>query len=138
MTCVQCGHSYTPGQMICANPHCGAALSRPAAPIFMAPTQVTLIFAGSLRLCADPSSQIQIGRSTADHVELRRLLATFGNVSRCHAVVRIDQQGMVGVSDLSSVNGTFINDRRLPVGVWHDVRQGDVVRFGADLIMQLG
>ncbi len=49
------------------------------------------------------------------------------SVSRIHAKITQDEGGRVFVEDLRSSNGTYVNDRRID---YHEVQQGDRVRFG--------
>jgi pSer/pThr/pTyr-binding forkhead associated (FHA) protein len=62
-----------------------------------------------------------IGRAECD-VDL-----TDPDVSRRHAVIRQVDEGL-GVEDLESTNGTFVNDRRI-TGIT-EIGVGDRVRFG--------
>jgi pSer/pThr/pTyr-binding forkhead associated (FHA) protein len=52
-------------------------------------------------------------------------------VSRRHAVMRVDEEGGAAIEDLGSTNGTYVNEARtagvVAVGV------GDIVRFGNTL-----
>src|SRR4051794_41098575 len=52
-------------------------------------------------------------------------------VSRKHAVIRVDEGGGAAIEDLGSTNGTYVNDERTDGAVAVDV--GDVVRFGNTL-----
>ncbi|ONI84539.1 hypothetical protein ALI22I_28715 [Saccharothrix sp. ALI-22-I] len=56
----------------------------------------------------------------------------YDNVSRRHAVLRREGAELT-VRDQDSLNGTFVNDRRLERGEAKRLRDGDVVRFAADL-----
>jgi|SRR5215210_2432126 len=52
-------------------------------------------------------------------------------VSRRHAVMRVDAAGGVAIEDLGSTNGTWVNDERVDGST--PVAAGDVVRFGNTL-----
>jgi pSer/pThr/pTyr-binding forkhead associated (FHA) protein len=51
-------------------------------------------------------------------------------ISRRHAAF-VRYQGALHVIDLESVNGTYINDQRLPPNVPHPLHTGDELRFGS-------
>merc|ERR1719330_1550494 len=53
-------------------------------------------------------------------------------ISNRHAIVEIDSTGKTNVMDLSSRNGTFLNDRRVPQDVGFVITRGDSIRLGAD------
>lgn len=56
-------------------------------------------------------------------------------VSRNHAKV-FDSDGEVWVSDLSSLNGTYVNERRITGSV--RLMEGDCVRLGANTLLRFG
>ena len=59
-------------------------------------------------------------------------LGPFSNISRQHAEIRSDGTALT-VTDLDSMNGTFINDERLAPRQARPVKAGDRVRFAARL-----
>nr|WP_308440022.1 FHA domain-containing protein [Virgisporangium aliadipatigenens] len=75
-----------------------------------------------------------IGRENSP---LAERLARYPNVSRRHAELALDA-GAVVVTDLDSVNGTFVNDERLAPGVPVRAGSGDRLRFAAALIVEVG
>src|SRR5208283_3261344 len=60
-----------------------------------------------LRLCQKSSS---LGRSAENTFQVHD-----NTVSRRHAVISVDAAGTACVRDLGSTNGTFVNNRRVPV-----------------------
>jgi hypothetical protein len=78
-----------------------------------------------------PDRPLIVGREQspiADRIDPGR----YGNVSRRHAEVRSDGTALT-VTDLDSMNGTFINDERVPSGRATPLKAGDRVRFAARL-----
>ncbi|ROO58410.1 FHA domain-containing protein [Micromonospora sp. Llam0] len=63
-------------------------------------------------------------------------LTSYGNVSRRHAEISSAGTGLT-VTDLQSVNGTFVNDQRIAPGEPFPVRPGDRVRFAATLVVRV-
>jgi pSer/pThr/pTyr-binding forkhead associated (FHA) protein len=55
------------------------------------------------------------------------------SVSRRHAVIGHSPDGFY-ITDLGSLNGTWINDRRIAVAERVDLQDGDLVQFGATQI----
>jgi pSer/pThr/pTyr-binding forkhead associated (FHA) protein len=39
------------------------------------------------------------------------------------------------IEDQGSTNGTFVNDHRLEIGRRHELRDGDLVRFGGFVVI---
>jgi pSer/pThr/pTyr-binding forkhead associated (FHA) protein len=77
--------------------------------------------------------ELIFGRSSGSNqladVALDRYGGKEGGVSRRHA--RLSRRGMsLFLEDLGSMNGTFINDRRLPAGEPARVYPGDIIRLG--------
>jgi len=63
-------------------------------------------------------------------------LTSYDNVSRRHAEISATGTGLT-VTDLQSVNGTFVNDQRITPGEPVPVRPGDRVRFAARLVVRV-
>ena len=55
-------------------------------------------------------------------------------VSRRHAIV-VQREGRWWVADTGSFNGTFLNEHRLPPGVALQLRHGDRIRVGAEVLV---
>ncbi|MFM9588836.1 FHA domain-containing protein [Streptomyces scabiei] len=72
-----------------------------------------------------------LGRE-ADEVA-SRLLEPYGNLSRRHASVRVDADGRAWIRDEGSMNGTYVEERRIVSGQWVSLRVGDRIRFAADV-----
>jgi hypothetical protein len=72
----------------------------------------------------DPG-EYSIGRSDADI-----LLGEDNQVSRSHAVIKVDPSGFAELSDLGSTNGTFLNNLRVSAA---KLAPGDVIRLGTSL-----
>jgi len=53
------------------------------------------------------------------------------NLSRRHAKVVVDAQGVKVREEVGTANGTFVNGERIQTGVTVPLRVGDVVRFGS-------
>jgi len=69
-----------------------------------------------------------LGRSARADIELLD-----EGISREHARITVDADGIVGVVDLGSTNGTFVNDAPIDAAV---VRAGDRIRLGPDVTLQ--
>jgi pSer/pThr/pTyr-binding forkhead associated (FHA) protein len=73
-----------------------------------------------------------IGRGDQEPVEVdlqRQELANRVWASRQHACVTCEGHELF-IEDLSTANGTYVNRRRVPPGVQHRLRQGDVIQIG--------
>jgi S1-C subfamily serine protease len=53
------------------------------------------------------------------------------DVSTHHAEIRAER-GRYLITDHDSTNGTFVNGTRVPAGASHELRDGDVIAFGAE------
>jgi hypothetical protein len=58
------------------------------------------------------------------------------NVSRTHAELWIEA-GSAYVRDLNSTNGTFVNERRIQPHIATQIKDGDSIRFAADLTVRV-
>jgi pSer/pThr/pTyr-binding forkhead associated (FHA) protein len=94
---------------------CGRSLTPPA---------VLVKFAGG-EIELSEGERAQLGR-LGDH---RRLFQEYPNVSRAHAVVRVDPDGTAWVEPLSTPNGTFLNDVEIPPAQGRRLASGDRIRF---------
>ncbi|HKS50158.1 MAG TPA: FHA domain-containing protein [Amycolatopsis sp.] len=77
------------------------------------------------------AGEVLIGRSD-ECGDLAPLIDPYSNVSRRHAVLWRKGEEL-WVRDQNSLNGTYVNDRKLPTGDALRLVDGDVVRFAADL-----
>jgi two-component system cell cycle response regulator len=82
-----------------------------------------------LRLGAD---QTTLGRSTENTFSLDDL-----TVSRRHATVRIDANGLATLTDEGSTNGTFLNGNRLKEFRPIDIEDGDRLQLGSGVVLKL-
>ncbi|HEV2882146.1 MAG TPA: FHA domain-containing protein [Pyrinomonadaceae bacterium] len=69
--------------------------------------------------------RLSVGRATDCDLSLAH-----GSVSKIHAAILMNREGTLLVSDTGSVNGTFINGRRINYGEARQLEDGDVVGFG--------
>lgn len=75
-----------------------------------------------------------LGRSDTNNtyipdIDLARFNAHLNGVSRRHAAL-VKYHDYVCVLDLSSVNGTFLNNERLAADVPYPIKEGDKLRLG--------
>ncbi|WIX92518.1 FHA domain-containing protein [Amycolatopsis sp. DG1A-15b] len=129
---------------VCAEPSCGMPLSEGRCPVHslgaVAEPHVTrrdrdpgqparVLFPwGPVEIDRD---EVWIGRSP-ECGAIAAQLDRYDNVGRLHAVFLRGEDG-ISVRDQSSMNGTYVNERRLEPGSSRRLRHGDVVRFAADL-----
>jgi hypothetical protein len=69
--------------------------------------------------------RLSVGRATDCDLSL-----SHPSVSKIHAAILMNREGTLLVSDTGSVNGTFINGRRINYGEARQLEDGDVVGFG--------
>jgi len=115
--CRACGLSGTSGR--------AAPVREPGA----SPAATTLRFAWG-PVTVDAAEPLIVGRESSPLAS--RILDGYSNVSRRHAEIRSDGTTLT-VVDLGSMNGTFVNDRRLEPRQATPLRAGDRVRFAARL-----
>lgn len=71
------------------------------------------------------------GKTFTADLDLSPLGAATLGVSRVHAALAFDgDRSVMTLTDMNSMNGTFLNGLRLPPQEVHDLRAGDQVRFG--------
>jgi serine/threonine protein kinase len=100
----------------------------PAGPV--APRAKMLIPAKNTSVDVPPQAEVIIGRThrnTVADVDLGPLGAAEKGVSRHHARL-IQKNGQWHLEDLSSLNGTFVNDTRLQPGQPALLKNGDFIR----------
>ena len=64
-----------------------------------------------------------------------QLVIPLCQISRQHAVVRFEG-GHIGITDISSVNGTFVNGKKISANVETILKENDVITF-ADISLKL-
>jgi len=69
--------------------------------------------------------RLSVGRATDCDLSLPH-----ASVSKIHAALVMNREGTLLVSDTGSVNGTYINGRRINYGEARQLEDGDVVGFG--------
>jgi hypothetical protein len=69
--------------------------------------------------------RLSVGRATDCDLSLAH-----PSVSKIHAAILMNREGTLLISDTGSVNGTFINGRRINYGEARQLEDGDVVGFG--------
>jgi pSer/pThr/pTyr-binding forkhead associated (FHA) protein len=92
---------------------------------------LSLSFPGG-RVTVAAGEQVRLGRG-AEKSPHAVLLTGHGNVSRLHATAGVDQDGGAWIRDEHSTNGTYINGQEIPAQPPSPIRNGDRLRFGADL-----
>ena len=78
----------------------------------------------------EKKSQITIGRGAESDIQVPTVA-----VSRNHAVIN-NRQGTVTITDLRSVNGTYLNGA--PIKGTHEFKNNDVIRVGNTRIIRIG
>ncbi|MCG8915218.1 FHA domain-containing protein [Actinokineospora sp. PR83] len=116
--CWHCGREAAAGNTRCANAVCGRALTPPALHMRFARGEVEL----------SEGDRVELGRSGAH----QRVFRDHPNVSRAHAVVRVDPDGSAWVEPLATPNGTFLNDVEIQPALSRRLASGDRVRFARD------
>jgi two-component system cell cycle response regulator len=58
------------------------------------------------------------------------------DISRHHAVLTVESDGQIYLTDLDSTNGTFLNARRVPSQRPVALRDGDRIQFGSSLVVK--
>lgn len=103
--CPHCGHALNPEDTVLC-PRCLTPLDRSVTLTLQAPRWRYVLASGaSLTLGRDPQAS-----------PAAAVLALHDNVSRRHAEIRVDTAGDVTITDLGSLNGTYLDGRRLPPG----------------------
>jgi hypothetical protein len=97
------------------------------------PSHYLIILRGGVpghMLQLNPGPQL-VGRAPENGVQLAEM-----SVSRNHATILVDHDGLVWLTDLGSTNGSFLNGKRLakhqPVGL----RDGDRIGFGPAVVVK--
>ena len=101
--------------------------------------QITFVIPVSgRRLSLKMSDEIRVGRADPAHgyypeLDLTQDGGSQKGVSRVHASVRRSNRGVLLV-DLTSTNGTSLNNFRIPPELPYPLKSGDEVRFGQLLV----
>ena len=99
----------------------------PALPIYLIvldggiPGAMLRLAAGGTRLGRAPDNVLQLPE---------------GSVSRYHAYLKADDDGMVRLTDLGSTNGTYLNGERVAEHTPVVLRDGDRLRFGSTMVLK--
>ncbi|NXG83104.1 C170B protein, partial [Stercorarius parasiticus] len=79
-----------------------------------------------------PREMIFVGRDDCE------LMLQSRSVDKQHAVINYDKEkDEHWVKDLGSLNGTFVNDVRIPDQKYITLKLNDVIRFGYDILLQI-
>ncbi|KYR00691.1 hypothetical protein DLAC_02729 [Tieghemostelium lacteum] len=71
---------------------------------------------------------IVLGRSSS----CCHYIMTHPTISRKHALIGHDEKGYIQIIDLNSLQGTFIDSKRIPPSIPHQLKGGEKIRFGED------
>ncbi|MFF7974460.1 FHA domain-containing protein [Streptomyces sp. NPDC007905] len=74
--------------------------------------------------------QVLLGRRTEGR---SKILGVHRNLSRSHATVEVDEDGTAWVRDEGSMNGTFLDGRRLTPHTRTALRPGVLLRLARDV-----
>ncbi|KAG5857631.1 hypothetical protein ANANG_G00021470 [Anguilla anguilla] len=79
---------------------------------------------------SSPREMIFVGREDCE------LMLQSRSVDKQHAVINYDPSSDEHmVKDLGSLNGTFVNDLRIPDQTYITLKLSDVIRFGYDILL---
>ena len=112
---------FEPVQAVTARveqPQAGAATPQPSAGVVRA----RLVDTTNNRTYALATARLVIGRESSCDITLPDI-----NVSRAHAELRFEPQGVWSLADLGSTNGTFVNGREIGTQL---LREGDHITIG--------
>lgn len=113
--CWHCGREAAAGNTRCTNLTCGRSLVPPALHIRFTGGEVEL----------PVGERAELGRLG----DYQRVFRDHPNVSRAHAVVRVDPDGTSWVEPLTTPNGTFLNDVEIQPALPRQLASGDRIRF---------
>jgi pSer/pThr/pTyr-binding forkhead associated (FHA) protein len=69
------------------------------------------------------------GQSIIPDIDLSPYNAFQEGVSRIHASIKV-VHSQVSLVDLASINGTLINDHKIPPNIYHPLQGGDIITLG--------
>ncbi len=78
-----------------------------------------------------PVEGTRLGRSSENTFQFREI-----TISRQHALLGLDPQGVFRLTDLGSTNGSYLNDRRVPANTPVRVKDGDRIRLGTTVVLK--
>jgi pSer/pThr/pTyr-binding forkhead associated (FHA) protein len=146
--CIECGASLVsqgnqstaklPFSNTLRDPAPPALLGQELGPVLQA-KQITFVIPSSgRRVSLNLQEEIHIGRVDPSQEVQPELDLTDDNgaeygVSRLHAAIQCSHRG-VALVDLSSTNGTLLNNYRLPPDLPYPLHNGDEIRFGRLLV----
>ena len=152
-TCPNCQASVRAGDIYCD--HCGYRLREPAIPeesLVVSPDDVErdaesrlvliprllVLSAGNVLSLVPGQESYVLGRvdpasGSYPDVDLVPFGGEEGGVSRRHAQISRDGDRFF-IEDLNSVNYTFLNKQKIPVGELHPLQDGDEIRLGRVLL----
>ncbi len=111
----------------------GGADSAPEAAGRASPPRYLILLRGGIpgtMLLLEPGLRT-LGRSSENDLQLPEM-----SVSRQHAQLAVESEGLVRLTDLGSTNGTFLNGHRLPPQQPATLRDGDRIGFGPTMIVK--
>lgn len=125
-----CGGSIPAGQDRCG--FCGAPAGPAGAP---ATAAARVRIGGAAERMIACGERLPIGRQH-EFSPLAGPLAGFDTVSRRHAILELRSEGLFA-TDLGSINGTFVDDRRLAPNVAEPVPPGARLRLGSSVAIEV-
>lgn len=72
------------------------------------------------------TSSLTVGRKPDNQLVLDHV-----SISRNHAVLQFGKDGKCFIFDCNSSHGTFLNKKRVSPHTFHEIRSGDILKFGA-------
>ena len=120
-----CGQALDAGETVCG--YCGEPAGGPPAA-----GGSTLVFPWGEHVVGDEDS-LALGR---ERPPFSAQLAAYPNVGRTHARIA-RSEGTMRVTDLTSINGTYIDGRRIPPELPEELRPGQVLRLGGTLEIEV-
>ncbi len=151
LQCPVCQENYTPGELTC--PRCGTVLDtggqtiqletllekpakKPPVGDAFASDQKPIVFEiDGTELELPPASVVVVGRTSnvpgdpQPDVDLSAFNAEKMGVSRQHVKI-LRRHDLTYVSDMGSINGTFLNGHQLSAGIQRIIRDGDELKLG--------
>lgn len=124
LACPRCGNDL-PGADV---PVCPTCLT-PVVGALMLEFDGTTPHGGRWRRVLLPGAELVLGRDPR-HSPAAPILDRYDTVSRRHARVAVDRDRNATVTDLGSLNGTFVDDTLVRPGTVVDLRPGSRLRLG--------